>query len=148
MDYRRTVRNVTISRVAKELEENYSLCCGVNALEMTSKLFHYLIPKSDGSEEEGQFPQKGHWRVKGFLIVCKKSGQVCWACSEYLTCVGSVKKAKERCQLKPAHANAPVSKTDPERIELTLQGQRYWCTPSPNDYSFVPVPCSKVAFML
>ena len=45
LDYQRTVRNVTISRVAKELEKNYSLCCGVIALEMTSKLFHYLIPR-------------------------------------------------------------------------------------------------------
>ena len=65
--------------------------------------------------------------MKGCLIVCKKSEQVCWACSEYLTCVGSAKKAKERRQLKPAHTNAPVSKTVPERIKLTLQGQRLRC---------------------
>lgn len=85
---------------------------------MTSKLFHYVIPTSEGSEKEEQFPHKGHWRVKGCLIVCKKSEEVCWTCSEYLMCVGSAKKAKEKRQLKPADANAPVSKIDPERIKL------------------------------
>jgi len=29
--------------------------------------------------------------------------------------------------LKPAHAKAPVSKTNPERIKLTLQGKRLRC---------------------
>jgi len=28
---------------------------------------------------------------------------------------------------KPAHVKAPVSKTDPERLKLTLQGQRLRC---------------------
>ncbi|KAL9977853.1 hypothetical protein ACROYT_G015307 [Oculina patagonica] len=35
--------------------------------------------------------------------------------------------AKERRQSKPAHVKAPVSKTNPERIKLTLQGQRLQC---------------------
>lgn len=39
----------------------------------------------------------------------------------------SSSNAKERRQLKPAHVKAPVSKTDPERIKLTLQGQRLRC---------------------
>ena len=40
LDFRRTVRNVTISRLAKDLEDNYSLCCGVDehVLEITGKL--------------------------------------------------------------------------------------------------------------
>jgi len=37
-------------------------------------------------------------------------------------------KARERQMLKPAHAKAPISKTDPERIKLTLQGQQLRCT--------------------
>lgn len=37
------------------------------------------------------------------------------------------RKAKESRTIKPAHVNAPVSKTDPERIKLTLQGQRLKC---------------------
>ena len=45
--------------------------------------------------------------------------------------IGKAKKAKESRSIKPAHVNAPVSKTDPERIKLviklTLQGQRLKC---------------------
>lgn len=37
------------------------------------------------------------------------------------------RKAKESRSIKPAHVNAPVSKTDPERIKLTLQGQQLKC---------------------
>ena len=37
------------------------------------------------------------------------------------------KKAKESRSSKPAHLNAPVAKTDPERIKLTLQKQRLKC---------------------
>lgn len=36
-------------------------------------------------------------------------------------------KAKESRQLKPAHVNAPVSKTNPEQLKLTLQAQRLRC---------------------
>ena len=36
-------------------------------------------------------------------------------------------KAKKSRSIKPAHINAPVSKTDPELIKLTLQGQRLKC---------------------
>lgn len=36
-------------------------------------------------------------------------------------------KAKERRLARPVHVKAPVSKTDAETIELTLQGQRQRC---------------------
>lgn len=35
LDYRRTVRNISIHSLAELLGENYSLCCGVDTLEMT-----------------------------------------------------------------------------------------------------------------
>ena len=41
--HRRSIRDVTVSVLVKELEE-YKLCGGVNACEMTSKLYHHVIP--------------------------------------------------------------------------------------------------------
>ncbi|RMX56832.1 hypothetical protein pdam_00025512, partial [Pocillopora damicornis] len=41
-----------------------------------------------------------------------------------LNCSEKAKKAKDKHQLTPAHVNAPISKTDPERIKLTLRQQR------------------------
>ena len=36
-------------------------------------------------------------------------------------------KPRKTDSLKPAHIDAPVSKTDPARVKLTLQGQRLRC---------------------
>ena len=127
MDCRRTVRNITISRLVKDLEDNYSVCCGVDVQEFTGKLFQHVVPASEEADEEEQFPHKGYWRAKGCLIVCGISEPVCGVCNEYTSCIASVKKAKDRQPLKPAHLNIPVSKTDPERIKLTLQHQRLRC---------------------
>jgi len=41
--------------------------------------------------------------------------------------VDNTKKAKEKSLSKPAHVKAAGSKTNPERIQLTLQGQRLRC---------------------
>ena len=129
LDYRRSVRNVTISRLAKDLEDNYSLCCGVDehVLEITGKLFHHVVPTSEEPDEEEQFPHKGYWRAKGCSIVYGTEESVCGVCKDYVSCITSVKKAKGTHLLKPAHLTAPVSKTDPERIKLTLQEQRLRC---------------------
>lgn len=40
---------------------------------------------------------------------------------------GNARKLKESRPTKPAHVKAPVSKTDPERRNLTLHGQRLRC---------------------
>ena len=106
--YRRTVRNISINGLVKLLEENYSLCCGVDTLEMTSTLFHHVVPMSEGLEEDEQFPHKGYWRVKDCLVMCGKLEQVCSACMEYQKCSGKAKKAKSKHQLTPAHVNAPI----------------------------------------
>lgn len=127
LDYRRTVRNISIHSLAELLGENYSLCCGVDTLEMTSTLFHHVVPMSEGLEEDEQFPHKGYWRVKDCLIICGKLEKVCSACVEYQKCSEKAKKAKDKHQLTPAHVNAPISKTDPERIKLTLRQQRLRC---------------------
>jgi len=56
--------------------------------------------------------------------MCGQGDSTCAACNEYLSFVDNTKKAKEKSLSKPAHVKAPVSKTNPERIKLTLQGQR------------------------
>ena len=37
------MQNVTMSNLVKELE-GYKLCSGVQALELTSKIFHHVVP--------------------------------------------------------------------------------------------------------
>lgn len=52
---------------------------------------------------------------------------ICNECDELVSSVENARKGKESQSAKPARVKAPVSKTDPERIKLTLQGQRLRC---------------------
>ena len=96
---------------------------------MTSKLYHHVIPLNQDlmvDEESEQFPHEGYWRAKGCFLLCEQDS-ACVTCTEYLVSTRSSSNAKERRLLKPAHVKAPVSKTDTERIKLTLQWQRLQC---------------------
>ena len=135
LQYRRSMQNDTMSNLVKELE-GYKLCSGVQTLEVTSKLFHHVVPINHDTvseqeeeaeeEEQQQFPHKGFWRAKGCLPIQEKE-EACSVCTTYAGCANSAQKAKESRSPKPAHLNAPVTKTDPERIKLTLQEQRLKC---------------------
>lgn len=128
LDYRRTVRNITVSNLIRQLE-GYRLCDGVSIMELNGKLYHHVIPLSHdtfGEEEEQQFPHKGFWRAKGCFLMCQQH-VVCCECDEFMSCSENARKSKESRSAKPAHVKAPVSQTDPERIKLTLQGQRLRC---------------------
>ena len=125
--YRRSVRNISICNLIAELEY-YVVCCGVEADTTHCKLFHHVIPKScdsDDSETE-QFPHEGYWRAKGCMLYCQES--VCDRCNDYAVHNGAAQKAKQRRLSTPAHVKAPVSKTNPVRLKLTLQEQRLRCS--------------------
>ena len=100
----------------------------MTTFELTSKLFHHVIPINEDSLEDGDqnqpFPNKGFWRTMGCSLICEEGESACVACTEYMAYVNNTKRVKERCLLNPAHAKAPVSKTNPGRIKLTLQSQR------------------------
>ena len=120
------MQNVTLSMLVKDLEA-YTFCDGVNPSEMTSKLYHHVVPLNPDLDlnDNEQLPHKGYWTAKDCLLICDNS--VCESCKEYLLSTSSRGKAKERRESKPAHISAPESKTDPGRIKLTLQGQRLRC---------------------
>ena len=128
----RSMRNVTISNLVNGLEK-YKLCDGVIATELTAKLYHHVVPMAandqmdDENDKVNQFPHQGFWRTKDCLLLCEQVNNVCESCSEYCLSSEKARKAKENRQSKPAHINAPVSKTDPARLKLTLQGQRLRC---------------------
>ena len=53
LNYRRTVRNVTVSNLIRQLE-GYWLCDGVSTMELNGKLNHHVMPLSHDTfgEEE------------------------------------------------------------------------------------------------
>ena len=110
LDYRRTVRNITVSNLIRQLE-GYRLCDGVSIMELNGKLYHHVIPLSHdtfGEEEEQQFPHKGFWRAKGCFLLCQQR-VVCCKCDEFMCCSENARKSKENRSAKPAHVKAPVS---------------------------------------
>ena len=125
--YCRTVRKITVSELLRHLE-GYKLCDGVSTIELNDKLYHHVIPLSHDTfgEEEQQFPHNGFWRAKGCFLLCRQ-GVVCCECEEFMCCAENARKLKASRSAKPAHVKAPVSRTDPKRIKLTLQGQRLRC---------------------
>ena len=130
--HRHSVRNISVCEIVRE-RKCYKLCCGVEASELTSQLFHHVIPINVDSlqacEQGEQFPNKGFWRSKDCHLMCEKEvgEDACLQCLEYLVSSRKTIKAKERRLSKAANVEAPVSKTDPERIKLTLQEQRLKC---------------------
>ena len=126
----RSMRNTTISHLVNELEK-CKLCGGVTATELTAKLYHHVVPmvndQIDSENDYCQFPNEGHWRTKGCSLLIEQENNVCESCSEYCAVAEKARKGKENRQSKPAHIKAPVSKTDPERLKLTLQEQRLRC---------------------
>lgn len=130
LEHRRSMKNISICSLVKGIE-NYKLCCGVEARELTCQLFHHVIPlRVDPlkDEQDHLFPSKGYWRSKDCALMCDGGEDTaCWACMDYMASVGKTTKAKERRLSTPAHVKAPVSKTDPARLKLTLQKQRLKC---------------------
>ena len=87
LEYRRSMQNVTMSNLVKDLE-GYKLCNGVQTLELTSKLFHHVVPinhdtvseheeEAEEEEEQQQFPHKGFWRAKGWFLI-QEQGEACF----------------------------------------------------------------------
>ena len=128
-----SVVNITFKNLVKE-REAYNLCYGVTMNELNGKLFHHVIPMCTTDEDDNNpFPNKGYWRIKSCsLLVCDDS-DVCDGCGQFSSSVKIANQAKTRRLSTPAQVKAPVSKTDPARIKLTLQGQRLRCAELENE---------------
>ena len=135
LTHKRSVVNITLKNLVKELEA-YKLCCGVTMNELNGKLFHHVIPMCTTDEDDNNpFPNKGYWKIKGYsLLVCDDDdddGDVCDGCGQFSSSVKIAIQAKTLST--PAQVKALVSKTDPARIKLTLQGQRLRCAELENE---------------
>lgn len=96
--------------------------------ELNGNLFHHVIPMcATDKDDNNPFPNKGYWRIKGCSLLCD-DGDACDGCNQFSSSVKITNQAKTRHLSTPAQVKAPVSKTDPARIKLTLQGQRLRCT--------------------
>ena len=123
----RLINNVTVSDLVKDME-HYLVCPGVEPNALTGDVMPHVVPKavdplSNDRDEDSNldvFPNKQYWRPRNCLVLCDAEEQQCPCCSQYSHACNLTKKAKQRKLAEPAHMKAPVSKTAPERIKLTL----------------------------
>lgn len=123
-----------MSDLVKDME-HYVVCPGVEPNALTGDVMPHVVPKavdplSNDRDEDNNldmFPNKQYWRPHSCLVLCDSEEQQCTSCSQYSHACDLTKKAKQRKLAEPAHLKAPVSKTAPERIKLTLQMQRLKC---------------------
>lgn len=114
----RSIRNITISELLKSIC-SLSLCPGLHDVKSKDLVAHVIICEPD-LQNESDIPIKteSYERSKTCNILHNQGG-ACISCEKI-----SIKQKKVKHNLTPAHRNAPLSKTNPERIILSLKQQR------------------------
>ena len=131
MEHLRSMKNIKLSDLVEELTQGYIVCPGIEQSEMNSNIIHHVIPKSVDpltcdDHESQNFAYKEYWRsCKCQLLV--QNVEHCPSCHEQSYTWERARQAKQRRISQPAHLYAPVSKTTPERLKLTLREQRLRC---------------------
>ena len=124
----RSLRNIFIANLVIDLE-SYPLCEGIQPTELSSQLVNHVIPlRTDPvslAETSSPYPRKEYWRDMKCLVLSPSAR--CVSCTQHLKVSLKMMGVKKKNLEKPAHLNAPISKTAPERIKLTLQQQRLHC---------------------
>ena len=129
--YLRSMRNITLSDLVKELAESFVVCPGTEQRELHSNIVHHVIPMSvdpfDCSDNELEnFSFKEYWRSRKCQLLVE-SDENCQCCKEQSYSMQRSSQAKQRRMSEPGHLYAPVSKTAPDRLKLTLREQRLKC---------------------
>ena len=124
----RSLRNIFISNLVKDVQA-YPIFNGMLPIEVSSDLVNHVIPiyQDPLTEDEScqQCPRKEYWRSIHCNII--SHGEQCVQCAQQVAKAKKSQDIKTKNLAKPAHPNAPVSKTAPERIKLTLQEQILRC---------------------
>ena len=129
--YKRNLQNVTVSNLIHVINL-YDFCKGTNANEISGKLRAHVIMKTEtfSTDETDElsidpFPSVAFMRsVNCQLLV---NNDVCYACKTYSQSHFQDQSIKSKRLHEPAKLKAPISKTAPQRIKLTLQQSRLKC---------------------
>ena len=134
---KRSMKNITVSNLVNACER-YVLCNGTKP-DLSSKAIVHSIPNlpnhfSEHGEDAPLKPYESclYYRTESCYVLLDKdlipnSNQLCKTCTDHddkLT--QSIELTKQKLSV-PAKPKAPISKTAPQRVILTLQAQRLKC---------------------
>ena len=123
-NYYRSVRNVTISDLIKNIM-SLNLCPGVGI--KSEGLISHVVPcevdMQDENWHENPFPTRGYERSKDCCVMLKEK-DLCFTCKKVNTKFQIAENKDKAKVITPANIKAPLSKTNPGRIILSLKEQR------------------------
>ena len=130
--YLRSMKNITLSDLVRELIESIVMCPGIEQSELNSNIIHHVIPMSvdplnsdDNGPENYSFNE--FWPLRKCQLLVQDL-EDCASCDEQTKTIRRSSLANQRRMSEPAHLFAPVSKTAPDGLKLTLREQRLKCS--------------------
>ena len=122
-----SLRQISVSSLIKDLE-NYTICNGLSVAIDSQHTINHVIPKVfDPLFEDETTPYHRHEYCRSLNCQVLYYSNQCDHCGEAENYATKVTKRNSRKFNTPAKLNAPISKTSPGRIKLTLQEQRLKC---------------------
>ena len=128
---KRSMRNITLSNLIKNIENNYKICTGVEEKELSGNLLFHVMKKTescdDGNENFPLNPYSSHVVVRTKYCSVLTSNTMCTQCEESDIKLIAHHKTKQQNLSQPAKLKAPLSKTAPEKVVLALRQERLQC---------------------
>ena len=121
--YMRSVRNITVSNLLHEIR-SYELCPGLDNIN-SKKLIHHVVPVKIDFEKINLHPFQAQQfkRPKDCEVLHMSDGN-CQSCINFTTEFNREITMRTKHMNTPAHPNAPLSKTHPNRVRQALIQER------------------------
>eukprot|EP00794_Sanderia_malayensis_P015485 gene15485-17063_t len=122
-EQKRSITNTTISKFVKDLS-NHKLCPGVADIKSDELITHHIPCQLEIDKNGDSFQQaKSFSRAQNCLLLTRNGG-ICSTCAIFTERAKKNQIFKQSKNNIPAHANAPLSQTHPNRVKLALQEER------------------------
>ena len=129
---KRSINNINIDDIITKLDHS-QICKGVDIQELCGKLAFHVLPQIEQTEDSDEeiplkpYESKVYVRTKECqMLICDKN--ICAPCMYHINRKNQELNMKQANLKKPAKRKAPISKTAPQRVLLTLQQHRLHCS--------------------
>eukprot|EP00795_Rhopilema_esculentum_P010443 gene10443-19147_t len=120
---KRSLRNITISKFLNDLS-SLKLCLGVVDVRSDSLVTHHIPCELELEKSDDNPSQPKHYLRAKDCSFLTRSAEVCPSCNESTKQIKKAQLSKQSKHNTPAHPNAPLSQTHPNRVKLALQEER------------------------